>query len=323
MLLLSEADVQRLLPLAEAIGQMRAAFEALARGEAQNQSRRRMVLPTGSVLHSMAGAWGGYFGAKLYSTHARCGAHFLFLLYRAEDGRPLALMEANHLGQIRTGATSGLATDLLAARDATGLGMIGSGFQARTQLEAVAAVRRLRRVRVWSPTREHREQFAEEYRGKLEADVRAVASAREAVEGAEIVVTATSAREPVLEADWVTPGAHINAIGSNHARRRELPAQLVQRAGLIVVDSIEQARIESGDLLLALDDADWQSSRLVELKDIVAGGVPPEQQPGATTLFKSHGLGLEDVAAAAWVYERAMKEGCGTEIPLFYSGFPF
>ncbi len=319
MLLLTEAEVVRLLPMAEAIGQMRAAFAALARGEAQNQARRRMVLPTGAVLHSMAGAWGGYFGAKLYSTHPRSGAHFLFLLYRAEDGQPLALMEANHLGQIRTGAASGLATDLLAAREASTLGMIGSGFQARTQLEAVAAVRKLRRVRVWSPTREHREHFAEEYRGKLEADVRAAASAREAVEGAEIVVTATSAREPVLEADWVAAGAHINAIGSNHARRRELPAQLVRRAGLIVVDSIEQARIESGDLLPALDDADWQSKRLVELKDIVAGGAWGERPPGATTLFKSHGLGLEDVAAAARIYEKALEEGCGTEIPLLYS----
>jgi ornithine cyclodeaminase/alanine dehydrogenase-like protein (mu-crystallin family) len=319
MLLLSEAEVVRLLPMAEAIGQMRRAFEALARGEAQNQTRRRMVLPTGAVLHSMAGAWGGYFGAKLYSTHPRSGAHFLFLLYRAQDGQPLALMEANHLGQIRTGATSGLATDLLAAREASSLGMIGSGFQARTQLEAIAAVRRLRRVRVWSPTQAHRERFAEEYRGKLEADVRAAASAREAVEGAEIVVTATSAREPVLEADWVASGAHINAIGSNHARRRELPAQLVRRAGLIVVDSIEQARIESGDLLLALEDADWQSSRLVELKDIAGGQVSAERRPGSFTLFKSHGLGLEDVAAAAYVYERALKEGCGRELRLVYS----
>lgn len=319
MLLLSEAEVVRLLPMAEAIGQIRLAFEALARGEAQNQARRRLVLPTGAVLHSMAGARGGYFGTKVYSTHPRSGAYFLFLLYRTEDGRPLALMEANHLGQIRTGATTGLATDLLAAPEASTVGLIGSGFQARTQLEAVAAVRKLRWVRVWSPTREHRENFAAAYGEKLGLDVRAVESAREAVEGAEIVITATSAKEPVLEAHWVVPGAHINAIGSNQPRRRELPAALVRRAGLIVVDSIEQARIESGDLLLALEDEDWRGDRLVELEDVVVGAIRWERPPGAVTVFKSHGLGLEDVAAAAVVYEKAVKEGVGREIPLFYS----
>ncbi|MCS6954456.1 MAG: ornithine cyclodeaminase family protein [Bryobacterales bacterium] len=317
MLWLSESDVVRLLPMAEAIGQMRAAFEDLARGEASNQPRRRLVLPSGAVLHSMAGAWGGYFGAKIYSTHPGSGAHFLVLLYRAEDGRPLALIEANHLGQIRTGATTGLATDLLAAPEASTVGLIGSGFQARAQLEAVAAVRQLRRIRVWSPTREHRERFAAEQSEKLGVEVRSVGSAREAVEDAEIVVTATSAREPVLEADWVAAGAHVNAVGSNQPRRRELPAQLVRRADLIVVDSVEQARIESGDLLLAFADDDWR--RLVELKDLVAGRLLWERPPGKVSVFKSNGLGLEDVAAAALVYRKAVAEGCGRELPLFHS----
>ncbi len=141
MLYLSEADVQELLPMREAVDVMRRTFEALAQGRAQNQPRRRLILETGSVLHSMAGAYGSYFGTKFYSTNPRYGAHFYFILYDAKTAQPLALMEANHLGQIRTGAASGYATDLMSNPRAETLGIIGSGFQARTQLHAIRAVR--------------------------------------------------------------------------------------------------------------------------------------------------------------------------------------
>ena len=144
MLTITESDVQRLLPMRETVALMRRVFEALGKGEAVNQTRRRLVLPTGAVLHSLAGAFGGYFGTKVYSTHRRYGAHFLMLLYRAEDAEPLALVEANYLGQIRTGAVSGFATDLLARPDAATLAIIGTGFQARSQLAAMLAVRPFR-----------------------------------------------------------------------------------------------------------------------------------------------------------------------------------
>src|ERR1700730_4225134 len=162
MLHLTESDVRDLLPLTEAIRMMRLAFEALGASRAQNQPRRRLILSTGSVLHSMAGAFGNYFGTKIYSTNPRFGAHFLFSLYDARTGTPLAWMEANHLGQIRTGAASGYATDLLAHPDAETVGIIGSGFQARTQLEAIRAVRPIKTVRVWSRSEEKRRRFAEE-----------------------------------------------------------------------------------------------------------------------------------------------------------------
>ena len=141
MLFLSEADVAALLPMPKAIDLMREAFRGLADRTSQNQPRRRLILPAGSILHQLAGAHGKYFGAKLYSTHALHGAHFVVVLYDAETARPLAILEANHLGQIRTGAASGLATDLLARKDVRALGVIGSGFQAETQVEAVLAVR--------------------------------------------------------------------------------------------------------------------------------------------------------------------------------------
>ncbi|HOK46785.1 MAG TPA: ornithine cyclodeaminase family protein [Bryobacteraceae bacterium] len=310
MLFFTEADVRRLLPMPVAIAQMRRVFRDLASGSAQNQPRRRLVLPTGSVLHSMAGAFGRYFGIKVYSTNLRYGAHFLFLLYSAEDAAPLALFEANYLGQIRTGAATGYATDLLARADADTLAVIGSGFQARTQVEAVLSVRPVRDVRVWSRKQENRERFAEECARELGAPVRPAASAEEAVRGAGIVVTATNSRNPVFEDHWIDPGTHINAIGSNQANRRETPPELVRRADLIAVDSIEQAQMEAGDLLLALDQADWQ--RVKELKDL--SGRPSTR---SITLFKSVGLGVEDVAAAAYVYESA---GEGTrQLPVFHS----
>jgi ornithine cyclodeaminase/alanine dehydrogenase-like protein (mu-crystallin family) len=306
VLYLNESDVRALLSMSDCIGLMQSAFERLASGEALNQPRRRLILPTGSVLHYMAGSDGRYFGAKVYSTNPRHGTHFLFLLYRAADAEPVAILEANHLGQIRTGAATGLATRLLARPDASTLAIIGSGFQARTQMEAVLAVRQIGETRVWSRHADRRAAFAAETSARFTTPVRAVEIAEDAVRGADIVVTATSAREPVFEAEWVNEGTHLNAIGSNQATRREIPAQLVRRADRIVVDSIEQGRMESGDLILAMKEGDWTGPQVVELKDVVSGGAAGRTSPREITLFKSNGLALEDVISAAFVYELAL-----------------
>ena len=298
MLYLTEADVRSLLPMREAIDRVREGFEEFATGRAQNQPRRRLILPEGSVLHSMAGSFGAYFGTKIYSTHRQHGAHFFFLLFDAPTGAPLAMMEANYLGQIRTGAASGYATDLLAAPEASILGVIGTGFQAESQIEAVRAVRPIREARVWGRDAARRQRFAEK------VNAAATTTAQEAVRGAHIVITATNARDPVLASDWIAPGAHINAAGSNVANRRELPADLIAQAGLITADSVEQARIEAGDLILA---GDW--SRVVELRD-----TPRGHQPGRITIFKSVGLGLEDVACGGWIYEKALQQGLGRQM---------
>jgi ornithine cyclodeaminase/alanine dehydrogenase-like protein (mu-crystallin family) len=314
MLYFTEAEVREMLPMGEAIQLMRTAFERLAAGEAMNQPRRRLILPTGSVLHYMAASDGRYFGAKIYSAHARHGAHFLFLLYRAEDAQPLALMEANYLGQIRTGAVSGLATRYMARTDADTLGIIGSGFQARSQLAAMLSVHAFREVRVWSRDPERRNAFAAECSAAFSTKVTAVSAAEDAVRASAVVVTATNAKDPVLSSDWVAAGTHVNAMGSNQSRRRELPAELVQRADWIAVDSIEQARMESGDLLLALDEKGWSDPRLIELKDIVVSKPPRERRPADITIFKSNGLAVEDVICAGYVYERGVQEGRGAEM---------
>jgi len=290
MFYFTESDVQELLPITEAIRLMRLTFEALAEGRAQNQPRRRLILESGSVLHTMAGAFINYFGTKFYSTNPRYGAHFHFFLYDGKTATPLAMMEANHLGQIRTGAASGYATDLLSNPESDTVGIIGSGFQARTQLAAIRAVRPIKTVRVWSRTEEKRVKFAQE------CSATPANSAEQAVRGAHIVVTATNSKEPVLESDWIAPGTLVNAMGSNVASRRELPADLLLKAGLVAVDSLEQAKIEAGDLILA---DSW--ANVVELQN-----VKRHYDPSRITIFKSLGLGVEDVAAGAFVYERGL-----------------
>lgn len=309
-LYLSEEDVLACLPMSKAIELVEGVFRQLADGTAVNQPRRRVILPAGSVLHYMAGGTPEYFGLKAYSAHAKTGAHFEVLLYRSADGLPLATLEANHLGQIRTGAATGVATKYLAREDAAVAAIIGSGFQAATQLEAVANARPLREVRVWSRKPERREAFARASAEKLGLNVKAVETAQACVEGADIVVTATASKVPVLETSWIAPGTHVNGTGSNWAQRRELPAELVyERAAIVAVDSIEVAKIESGDLLIPLPD--YGAFPGVELSEIIAGKRPGRTSADQITVFKSNGLAVEDIAVAGYIYEEALRRGLG------------
>jgi ornithine cyclodeaminase/alanine dehydrogenase-like protein (mu-crystallin family) len=294
MLHVTEDQVREILSMEECVRIMRQTFTALRNGKAFNQARRRITLDTGSTLHSLGGVYGDYFGTKFYSTNPKYGSHFFFFLFDRETARPLAQFEANFLGQIRTGAASGYATDLLAAPGASIMAVIGSGFQAKSQIDAIRCVRELKDIRVWSRSQEKREAFAAANQG------RAVPTAEDAVRGADIVVTATYAKDPVIDDSWIMPGAngvHINAMGSNREQRRELPSRLIHRADLLAVDSAEVAKLEAGDLILA--PVDWSDRRIIELAKV-------EHRPAGApiTIFKSCGLGVEDVAAAAYVYER-------------------
>jgi len=311
-LYISEEEVLALLPMSKAVELVEGAFYQLADGTAVNQPRRRVILPTGAVLHYMAAGTPDYFGLKAYSVHAKTGAHFEVLLYRSSDGMPLATLEANHLGQIRTGAASGVATKYLARADASVAGIIGSGFQAETQLEAVANVRALREVRVWSRKEEKRTAFAERCAKKFSLNVKAVETAQACVEGADIIVTATSSKQPVFSTEWLSPGAHVNGSGSNWAERRELPADLIfGRAGIVTVDSIEVAKLESGDILIPFREKPGVAFPGVELSEIVAGKRPGRTSAAEITVFKSNGLAVEDVAVAGYIYEEAVKRGMG------------
>lgn len=306
MLHLTEDDVRRLLPMRDAIPAVRQAFLALATGAAINHPRRRLVVPgAGSVLHQMAGWFGDYYGAKIYATNVKHGAmHFHVLLYDARSAEPLALIDANALGQIRTGAATGVATDLLAPRDVQTVGLIGSGFQSWTQLEAVLTVRPgVRQARVYSRNPEKRASFAARAAESFGVSVQAADSAEAAVRDAEVLITCTYAKDPVFDDASLHPKAHINAAGSNQASRREIPSETIHRAALIAVDSLEQARIEAGDLLLAAPAEKWPAMPIHELGTLLAE--PGFTRPEGVTLFESLGLGVQDVAAAALVYERA------------------
>jgi alanine dehydrogenase len=311
-LYISEKEVLACLPMSKAIELVEHAFHQLADGTAVNHPRRRVILPTGAVLHYMAAGTPECFGLKAYSAHAKTGAHFEVLLYRSADALPLATLEANHLGQIRTGAATGVATKWLAREDASVAAIIGTGFQARTQLEAVANVRNLRDVRIWSRKPERRVEFARRCADELKLNVKATETVRECVEGADIVVTATSSKEPVFESGWIAPGTHVNGTGSNWAQRRELPAELVfETAAIVAVDSVEVAKLESGDLLIPLGGPGRAAFPGVELAEIIAGKRPGRTSADQITVFKSNGLAVEDIAVAGYIYEEALRRGLG------------
>ena len=317
-LLLSEADVQSLLTMPLAIEAVEDAFQRLADGSAQFHARQRLHLAGNSYLHYMAAAdgTGGYMGMKIY-TSSREGLRFLVPLFQAKTGELLALIEASYLGQMRTGAASGVATKLLARTDARRVGIVGTGIQAATQIEAVAAVRKIERVRVFGRDPERRQRFAREMSEKLSVPVEAAASAEEAVHDADIAITSTTASKPVLEGRWLRAGMHINAIGANFPEKAELDADAVNRADVIFADSREQSKLEAGDLIQAFEGDYSRWNDVKELTDLVAGRVKGRTSPEQITLFKSNGIAIEDIVTAGRVYELALQRRIGSNVELW------
>jgi ornithine cyclodeaminase/alanine dehydrogenase-like protein (mu-crystallin family) len=238
-------------------------------------------------------------------------------LFQAESGDLIALIEANYLGQMRTGAASGVATRVLARPEAHTIGIIGTGLQARTQLEAVAHVRKIESIRAFGRDPGRREQFAKEMTERLKIPVAAVASAEEAVRDADIVVTSTTSTNPVLEGRWLKPGMHINAIGANFPDKRELDDEAVRRSHVIAADSREQSKMEAGDLIRFFGDDDLRWSAVQELAAIVAGKTPGRTSPDQITLFRSNGIAIEDIVVAGRIYELARERGLGKQIAMW------
>lgn len=315
-LLLRESDVGLLLRMDDVIAAVEAGFRFLGNGTGSNQPRSRSVTPSGTlhVMHASAPAL-GVTGVKSYASTPG-GSRFIAVLHRFEDGEPILIAEADRLGQMRTGAASGVATRYLARSSAGTLGVIGSGWQARSQVAAISRVRPVALAKVYSRSQGRREVFAAEMTAELGVEVVATPTAQEAVDGSEIVVTATSAKEPVLMGAWLHPGVHVNAIGSNAAARQELDAEAVRRSDLIAVDSLEQARIECGDLIVpaAAGEPVWE--RVTELGSIVTGASPGRSRPDQITLFESQGIAMQDVVTLELLYRRAVEAGVGEEILL-------
>ncbi len=316
VLYLTEQDVERLLPMGDALQAVEAALRDLGLGKAENRPRQR-VRGAHAMLNVMPASWPnrGYYGFKEY-TVSKEGARFWFQLFDGSTGELLAIMQADRLGQRRTGAASGVATKFLARDDASRVGILGTGWQAESQLEALCRVRPIVEVRCFSPQASRRRTFAERMAKTLGISVRPVDSAEEAIRGMDVVVTATDSPKPVVRGEWLDPGVHVNAIGANRPGSRELDAAAIQRFTFIAADSVEQAALEAGDLITPVSGRILRWEDVHDLASVVCGRVRGRRRAKDVTLFKSLGLALEDVAVGSLVYERARKEGIGTEVSL-------
>jgi ornithine cyclodeaminase/alanine dehydrogenase-like protein (mu-crystallin family) len=306
-LYLDEADAKELVDMAAAIAAVREAFTAQARGEALNVPRTRLQFWS-RRLNVMAGGMRApaRFAVKAYGG----SAHHVFL-YAEEEGL-LAVIEADLLGQLRTGAANAVAAERLARPDARRVGLIGAGRHARTQALGLRAISRLDELTVFARNRASLDDFCAALAAELGVPVHAGVSAEAAAAGADIVVTATTSSQPVLRGAWIAPGTHVNAMGANAASRRELDSDLVLRAALVVTDDVAQAQGEAGELieLAAAGRLEWE--KVKPLHEIVGDGFRRDRD--AITLFKSLGAGLEDVAIASLVYDRAKACGHGRSL---------
>lgn len=315
VLLLSEADVERLLDMPTTIGVVEEAFRHLASGEAENTPRVRNKA-AGVVLHSMSAAaeYLGYLGWKHYTT-TKSGAKFLVGLHEQSSGDLVALIQADRLGQMRTGAVTGVATKYLAGKDADQVGIFGAGWQAESQLQAIATVRPIRRAVVYSRNADTRSHFADRMSAQLGIEVVAVDQRQQAVIDMPIVVTATTSKTPVFDGEWLASDTLVCAVGSNWLNKAEIDVTAVRRARLIVCDSIECCQREAGDFVPAIEKGLFDWSRAIELPQIVSGGstVPTN----GITIFKSVGMAIEDVAVAAKLIQFAREQNVGSTTDLF------
>lgn len=301
---LTEQDVDRLLDMPAAIRAVEEAFRQLAAGQCDNVPRARAKGP-GIVLHTMsaASAYLGLAGWKAYTT-TKAGAHFHVGLYDHHSGELLALIEADRLGQLRTGATTGVAVQFLAPPEISEMGLFGAGRQARTQLEAVTAVRPIRRAFVYSRTEATRMAFADEMSERLKIEVMAVDRPQEAADDLPLVVTATSSTTPVFDGNGLAGGTLICAVGSNWLHKAEIDSDVIRRADHIVCDSVECCRREAGDFTEALERGLFTWSRAVDLADVVTGRAVGRTRSDGLVLFKSVGMAIEDIALGAVLLER-------------------
>lgn len=321
LLVLAAADVDALLPMRDAIGVMDAALRALACGEAYNPLRFVVRPPTGRGLLGLMPAYREGYGLKevcVFPSNSALGLdphQGAVLLHEPEAGVLRAVINASAVTAVRTAAVSAVATQALARPDARTLALLGSGVQARSHLEAMLCVRPIERVRVWSRTLTRAEAFVEQSRAATQVPIIVCATVEEALHGADLVVTATAAIEPIVQRDWLAPGVHLNAVGSSIPTSRELDARTMA-ASTLIVDSRESVLNESGDYLFAaragLIDADHIRA---ELGEVLVGSHPGRRSREEITVFESLGIAVEDLAAAQALYTRAVERGIGTRVP--------
>jgi ornithine cyclodeaminase len=314
-LFLTEADVRQLLTMELTLDAVERAHRAYAVGRAVDIPRQRTRVPTAS-LHILQGALldDGVMGYKAY-TASKEGVRFLVHLFDAKTGKLQAVVEADYLGMMRTGAAGGVAVQALARPEAATVGLIGAGWQAQSQLEALCKVRPIQQVKLFSRDAEKRRLASADFSKRFGIEVLPAETAEAAVRDSDIIVTITTASSPVVLGDWLAPGMHINAAGSNAIIRREIDEKAVGRADLVCVDSRATALREAGDLLPALEKGRLHEGQLVELGEVLSGIRPGRSGPEAVTLFESQGMAIQDLAVARRLLELAREQGLGAELP--------
>jgi alanine dehydrogenase len=314
-LFLNETDVGALLTMPLALAAVEEAHRELALGRAVDIPRQRTRLPQ-TALHILQGALPAHdaIGYKAYTSN-RSGVRFLVHVFSASSGTLRVVLAADRLGMMRTGAASGIATRWLARPDAETLGVFGAGWQAEGHIEAIAAVRPLRLVKVFARHAERLAAFCAKMSERLQIAVVAAASAEETVRGSDIVGTVTTSAAPLFDAQWLSPGTHINAAGSNSLIRRELGEDVLKACQAIVVDSVDSALKEAGDLLPALEKGRFAERQLIELGDVIVGRHPGRTSPDEITLFESQGMAIQDIAVAVRLEALARERGLGVELP--------
>jgi ornithine cyclodeaminase/alanine dehydrogenase-like protein (mu-crystallin family) len=314
VLYLTEDEVSRFLTMEVALDAVTVAFRKLALDEAVNIPRQRCQTDQ-AMLHVLPAAAKtlGVLGFKAYTT-TKAGARFHITLYDGKTGEMTTILEADAIGQYRTGAASGVASRKLARSNSSTLGCIGTGKQARTQILAVCKVLPIKKVHVFGRDEKRRAEFASQLSAETGVEVVPVAKAEDAVRGLDVVITATNAREPVLLGEWVSEGQHLNLIGSNFLTKAEADVEVFRKANVVAVDSKEQAKTESGDFVAALNGGVLNWADVRDLAPLLLGRYPGRESPQDVTVFKSLGLGIEDIALAARVVELGKKAGVGREI---------
>lgn len=315
---INEGEVRQLLTMPVAITAVEEVSHKQADATVIIHPRRRFELPERGYFHYMAAldTVEGYVAMKQY-TYVKGKLCFLVTLYSTKTGELLALIEADYLGRLRTGAASGVATKYLAKKLAKSAAIIGTGGHARTQLEAIHNVRMLDAVYVYGRDAQRRNKFCDEMSDQLSVTCYPMGSSAEAVKSAEIICTATTSSQPVLHGEDLAPGVHINAIGANHAHKQELDEAAVGRANLLFVDSLAQSNQEAGDLIIPFAKHPERWADVRELADLVGGKVPGRTNDVQISLFKSNGIAAWDLAVAEKVYGLAKEKGLGRELPLF------
>lgn len=314
VLLIREEDVHKLVTMDESVAAVEEAFRQLGRGEAFNNARTRIKL-SGEILHVLPAAIPQMdaLGLKTY-TAFRGGIRFVAVLYSAKTGELKALLQAQRIGALRTGGVAAAAIKLMAREDAKHGALFGAGVMGSAMLEGMVSARSFESIRVFDLDKERLATFCADWSDRLGVDITPASSSDEAIANADVIVTMTTAKDPVFDGKKLREGTTVIASGSNLLQKREVDSTVVRRARRIVVEAIDQSQLEAGDLFVPIDAGHLHWNQVHEISDLLLGHQPGRESDDEINLFKSVGLGLQDMAVAALAFDAAIKAGAGTEV---------